>query len=282
MSSKDGFTLIELLVVIAIIAILAAILLPALSAARECARSASCKSNLKQLSYAIFMYKIDTGYYVQAQAENCWMRPLAEQNHWRWHGYRADLSDPFDPTQSVLFPYYKNGEVKKCPSLYDHLVDDSVWSGVWGAPGAYERGTGGYGYNSQYVGGSPGQDPWDIERSAKDQQIPRPSRVAMLADCAFFDRAVSETRLIEYSFMEAPTSEAWGVQLQPSTHFRHLDQANVAFCDGHVEALNMEYTHAPMAWGVDPWQFGTLEEKKEFKLGFISSKNSKYYSRVPR
>jgi prepilin-type N-terminal cleavage/methylation domain-containing protein/prepilin-type processing-associated H-X9-DG protein len=89
-----GFTLIELLVVIAIIAILAAILFPVFSRAREKARQASCLSNLKQLTLAADMY-------VQDYDET----------------FCKDVHSPGIYWLQCIYPYVKNGQLYRCPSL---------------------------------------------------------------------------------------------------------------------------------------------------------------------
>lgn len=55
---RVGFTLVELLVVIAVLALLAALLLPAVTKAREAARNSACKSNLRQIADGLFLYSL--------------------------------------------------------------------------------------------------------------------------------------------------------------------------------------------------------------------------------
>lgn len=58
-SHLRAFTLIELLVVISIIALLIAILLPALSSARQAAKTVICKSKMHQTQIAVELYRVD-------------------------------------------------------------------------------------------------------------------------------------------------------------------------------------------------------------------------------
>jgi prepilin-type N-terminal cleavage/methylation domain-containing protein/prepilin-type processing-associated H-X9-DG protein len=108
---RRGFTIVELLVVIAIIGALVALLMPAIQAARESARRAQCKSNLRQIALALTRY-------LDQQGERGKFPEVAKLPKTENPGNLPSLFD-------VLADYCEhNRELFHCPSDYYKAPED--------------------------------------------------------------------------------------------------------------------------------------------------------------
>ena len=97
-----AFTLIELLVVISIIALLIGILLPALGAARDSARTLNCLANVRSLSQAGYTFATDHKQHLQATAES----DSVKASNWaKYQAYRNDSNRTLKDWASALVPY---------------------------------------------------------------------------------------------------------------------------------------------------------------------------------
>jgi len=218
-ASVKGFTLIELLTVIGIISLLAVIAVPIWRKAQTAALAVQSSNNLRQLATANLAYAAENGRFVPA---------ADRQNLRRWHGARPSISAPFDPAKGFLADYLGNSRrVTPCP-LMNRLLDKSSRS--------FEDGSGGFGYNSVYLGGMRDSitDKDGVYVSAPVTRITRPAQTVMFTTTAY----AQADGVQEYPFCEPPYWDfGYGpvdYRPSPSVHFRVDGMALVAWCDGHV------------------------------------------------
>lgn len=258
---RSAFTLIELLVVIAIIAILAAMLLPALSKAKDKAKTVNCLSNAKQVIIATRMYLDDSsGVFM----------PLHEARA----GYGSDWY-PYDPATFVvtnpnalfwedrlrLNKYAASSKVFDCPSL--------SWLAGGGSGGSTStNNTLGIGINYPEIGSLVASG---VGAVIKDTTVASPANCLAFADagaCTIQTARLDPDLWVEdhandvalndsgtgCSYFRSPSDTISYPTGNARALPRHNKRVNTAFVDGHAATVK----NSSLGWNLNRTDFGAL------------------------
>ena len=238
--SEPAFTLIELLVVIAIIAILAAMLLPALSQAKESGRTARCASNLHQIGLALMMYADENeAYPVCTFDQDGFLVPLGF-----WH----------ERLRSYAVHDWTN-DLYRCPSYKGLTLPGNDIADPLGSYGYNANGTK-FAFSALGLGGHLAvPDDYDSVVPIRESEVVAPAEMIALGDANVMwllspilkalygvsgPTSYSGYGRLDINSWLRSTALGFGGRagILQASQARHRGNLEIVFCDGHVESIH--------------------------------------------